>query len=58
MTTAEVRALRERLITQRVTLIQNQRSNCSVTVSEDELWLLENLLRSHILWRDWLLPGE
>lgn len=51
MTTAEIRALREKIII----AIQAERSP---VLKPKELVLLEHTLRSLIIWREWLVPHD
>lgn len=41
-----------------VSVAQGQRGSASLALSAEELGYLAHLMRSHILWRAWLVPDE
>jgi len=58
VTTAEIKALRMKFIVMLVALSEGQRNSTWVALSAEQLGYLEHLLRSHIIWREWLVPGD
>jgi hypothetical protein len=58
VTTAEIKALRMKFIVALVSVAQGQRGSASLALSAEELGYLAHLMRSHILWRAWLVPDE
>ena len=57
MSGAEIRALLEKLTLGAVVAAQAQRTYF-LPLRFDQLAYLAGLLRSHLLWREWLTPGE
>lgn len=53
MTTAEIRGFREKLI-----VAATVGDDVPVKLSQAQLEFLIHILRSHIIWREWLVPGE
>lgn len=58
MTTDQIKALREKFIATRVALAQREENSCWVALSAEHLDYLEHLMRSHIIWREWLVPND
>lgn len=58
MTTAQIRGLREKFIAAQVALAQAERNSTWIALSAEHLEYLSHLLRSHIIWREWLVPHD